>query len=339
MIDVWQKITNKKDWNMIASSVPHSQFLQSWEWGEFQSECGRDVLRLSWKDQVLLQCVKMPLGFGKYYWYIPRGPVEIEPSEKRIALQELGRELKTRGVVFARIDPLKSDFWVPQVGNIQEISNSVQPRCVRVLDITIPEKEYFEKEVNQKTRYNIRLSERRGVEIRSGEINNFLNLNAQTTKRNNFVSHPNWYYIKMVKTLSKNRAKWSECSIKIWEATYKGVVVASNLIIYFGDTMTYSHGASSSKYRNVMAPYLLRWKIIKDGISHGYKFHDLGGVNPEEESEMYYKKSWEGISQFKKGFGGSVRCYPSSSDLIYGNFYYSVYKMAKRARRIRHGVL
>jgi len=331
---MWQEITNKQDWNMVSASVEHAQFLQSWEWGEFQRAYGRRVVRLAWKDQFFLQCIAMPLGFGKFYWYIPRGPIEIDTSEKRIAFIELCRELKKRGAFFARIDPFKNDFWQSHKDFKNTIIGSVQPQCVRIIDIKQPKKEYFEKGLHTKTRYNIRLSQKKGVFVRDGEINNFLNLNTQTSARNDFVSHPNAYYIKMVKTLSQNRDKWQDCSIKIWEAVYKEIVVASNLIIYFGDTMTYAHGASSSKYRNVMAPYLLRWKIIEDGIVKGYKYHDLGGVNPEDKNHTSYKKSWEGITQFKKGFGGNIHSYPESFDLINGRVWYRIYKLLKNIKSI-----
>ncbi|PIP67311.1 MAG: hypothetical protein COW93_00855 [Parcubacteria group bacterium CG22_combo_CG10-13_8_21_14_all_41_9] len=336
---MWQTIVDKQHWNMLASAHGHAQFLQSWEWGEFQKAYGRRVLRLSWKDQVLVQFIDMPLPTGKFYWYCGRGPIEIDPSEKRPALSSLHQYLKKTNALFGRIDPLKSDFWKTAHTLNQKPIASTQPLCVRLIDITVPEKEYFEKGIHQKTRYNIRLSERKGVEIRNGEINNFLNLNAQTTERNQFTPHPNAYYIAMIKHLSQNPDQWQDCSVKIWEATYKGTVVASNIIIYFGDTMTYAHGASSSKHRNVMAPYLLRWRIIQDGIKRGYKYHDLGGVNPSadlkglsEKNHPAYKPSWEGISQFKKGFGGNVHCYPESFDLIYHSLWYRVYLLAKKLR-------
>ena len=337
---MWQQINDKQHWNMLAASVPHAQFLQSWQWGEFQRAYGRRVLRISWKDQVLLQCIGMPLKLRKFYWYIPRGPIEIDPSEKRAAFSELKEALNARGGIFARIDPFKNDFWNASLKKRANIS-SIQPQCTRILDIASTKEEYFEKGLHQKTRYNICLAERKGVEICHGEINNFLNLNAQTSARNKFISHPNSYYIIMAKTLSENRAQWHDCSIKIWEAKYKNTAVASNIIIYFGDTIYYAHGASGSKHRNSMAPYLLRWKIIEDGIKHGYKYHDLGGVNPlsessgsEDRNHPGYKPSWEGISQFKKGFGGNVHCYPESFDLIFNPLWYKVYELSRYVRRV-----
>jgi peptidoglycan pentaglycine glycine transferase (the first glycine) len=327
---MWQQIEDKQHWNTLVASKPNAQFLQSWEWGEFQNAVGKKVLRLCWKDQVLIQLIKINLGLGKFYWYAPRGPIEINPSEKRKAILELEEKFKNTNAVFTRVDPQKSDFWPPSPE--KEIS-SIQPRCVRVIDISIPKDEYFKKGVHTKTRYNIGLSERKGVEVREGNIVNFLNLNLRTSNRNNFTPHPNKYYVLMEKILSKNPDKWTDCSIKIWEATYKGTVVASNIIIYFGDTMTYAHGGSSDKFRNIMAPYLLRWKIIEDAIARGYHHHDLGGVNPDDKNHPAYKKSWEGITKFKEGFGGVVHCYPQSFDLIYNPSWYRVYTMLKKIRR------
>ena len=68
---MWQKIENKEEWES-------NNFLQSWEWGNFQKALGRDVLRFSWDEKIFVQAIKINLPFGKLYWYVPRGPVVLD---------------------------------------------------------------------------------------------------------------------------------------------------------------------------------------------------------------------------------------------------------------------
>ncbi len=53
-----------------------------------------------------------------------------------------------------------------------------------------------------------------------------------------------------------------------------------------------------------MAPYLLHWQAIQEAHVTGYKFYDMWGANPESQASFYYKSSWEGITRFKRGWGG-----------------------------------
>jgi lipid II:glycine glycyltransferase (peptidoglycan interpeptide bridge formation enzyme) len=84
------------------------------------------------------------------------------------------------------------------------------------------------------------------------------------------------------------------------------------------------HGASASKYRNVMAPYLLQWHAIKLAKNLGYKYYDFYGVDEDK---------WPGVTRFKKGFGGREVNYPGTFDLIFNRRWYSVYRMVRKARR------
>lgn len=316
---MWQQITDKTHWDDLVGKQPHSPFLQSWAWGEFQKSWGREVLRLSWNDEILAQVIKMPLAGGKFYWYIPHGPSDIAPA----VWDELIKMLGEHGAVFLRVDPivdLDSNNYQPK------IVPATQPQCTLVLDLSLAPENLLAG-MHQKTRYNINLAEKKGVIIKEGTIDNFLQLNKQTTTRDNFVSHHDNYYRQMAKSLGGEM-------VKVWQAGSNGKVLASSLVMYFGDTATYLHGASSNEDRNLMAPYLLHWEIIKDAKNNGFKYYDWWGVNPGNEKHPTYKKSWEGISRFKRGFGGEFVSNPPSFDLIYRPMWYRLYKLFKVARKL-----
>ncbi len=61
-------IADKTKWNEFMASQRHSQFLQSWEWGEFQKAFGRRLWRVGIfenGDQVgAAQIIEHYLGLG-----------------------------------------------------------------------------------------------------------------------------------------------------------------------------------------------------------------------------------------------------------------------------------
>jgi lipid II:glycine glycyltransferase (peptidoglycan interpeptide bridge formation enzyme) len=106
-------------------------------------------------------------------------------------------------------------------------------------------------------------------------------------------------------------------------AEYEKQIIAGNIIAVFGDMATYVHGASSSEYRNVMAPYLLQWHAMKFAKSLDRKYYDLHGI----------EERYPGVARFKQGFGGNEIQYPGTHDLVYQPIWYNVYKAARHFRR------
>ncbi len=326
---MWQEVQDKNHWDGLVQKEKHSRFLQSWQWGEFQASLGRKVLRLSWNNEVFAQAIKMNLP-GKFaYWYVPHGPSTAAPE----AWDELIKILGEHGAIFLRVDPivdLDSNNYKPK------IVPSTQPQCSLVLDLGLPAEQLLAG-MHQKTRYNINLAEKKGVVIKEGAVDIFLQLNKQTTSRDNFVSHHDAYYKQMVSFLNPLLSEEGEgggAMVKVWQAEFNGKALASAMVMYFGDTATYLHGASSNEDRNLMAPYLLHWEIIKGAQKQGFKFYDWWGVNPGNEKHPVYKKSWEGITRFKTGFGGEFVSNPPSFDLIYRPVWYRLYRLFRNINAI-----
>ena len=321
---MWQQITDKNYWNKLVSSQPHARFLQSWDWGEFQQSLGRKVLRFS-SGNMFAHAVKMPLPGGWAYWYIPHGPILAGAADDlQTAFAELQKTLGKHGALFLRVDPTVA--FNPQV-KIKAIS-ATQPQCTLVLDLSRQEEEILSK-MHHKTRYNINLARKKGVVVGPGSVDDFITLNRATTKRDKFASHPDWYYKKMSEVLANG-----DCRLKIWQASFEEKIIASALVMYFGDTATYAHGASGNEFRNVKAAHLLHWEIIKDAQRQGFRYYDWRGVNPLDERHLAYKKSWPGVTRFKTGFGGEVICYPDSFDLIYRSNWYRLYRLLRSIRGV-----
>ena len=351
-----REIKNQKEWNNFITSQNLSQFLQSWEWGVFQESLNRKIRRLAIdNDQnekyAIAQVVKMKLPFGFNYLYIPRGPIIKNPkSDPPVggrnpnsgknwelffkAIAELARKEKS---VFFRFElPIIENCKLSAKGGSAsggKIENSrrvadVQPSKTIILDLLKSEEELLTA-MHPKTRYNIRLAQKHGVKIKTSssvsdqDISTFLNLLKITSSRDSFRAHPADYYRQMLKVLaSDNQVTTSDkFFIRLYQAEYQGKILAANLIGFFGDTVTYLHGASSDESRQVMAPYLLQWQVILDAKKQGCRYYDFWGID---------EKLWPGVTRFKMGFGGKQIKFLGAYDYIINPLVYRLYRLAKK---------
>ena len=341
---------DKEEWNGWFAAKKHAEFLQSWEWGEFQHSVGREPLRLQVVDngKVVAQVQgfvhRLPLGLAYVYtpriWNMEYGMWEIT--------QEYFNKQK---FVFFRIEPTAV---LPNIQySIFNIQNR-QPQTTLLLDLSKSEDELLAK-MHPKTRYNIKLAERKGVEIREGKnVEWFWKLNLETRERDEFRSHPKSYYEKMLALPICHQLT----------AFYHDEPVASNIYIAWGGVCTYLHGASTTKRREVMAPYLLQWRGIQFAKKFGNETFDWWGVsrntyhvtrNTDQESRIKnhesgyriqdsgYRKGetcfhgycwnatdkWTGITRFKAGFGGTVKTYPGAVDIVFQSVAYKIYEMIR----------
>ena len=197
--------------NKFVYSQAHSQFLQSWEWGRFQTAAGQKVVHLGIEDQnqliAVMSLTKKQLSLNKSYFYSSRGPlVSLGIRSKKFEVIGLMFDMvkdiaKKEDVLFLRFEPTLD---ISTVGRQIVKTIDVQPSKTIMTDLRSSESEILEN-MHKKTRYNIRLSEKRGVKIKeanlgteSGEFENFWKLMSETVKRDNFRLHNKEYYRTML---------------------------------------------------------------------------------------------------------------------------------------------
>ncbi len=346
------------------------EFLQSSEWKNFQASVGRKTFNIPTSPQPSPYKGEGEFGFhaniiehelaivGKYF-YIPRGP--IMSVEAKFDFNELINLAKKNKAGWIRIEPKNEELLEIIKKNIkykiQKSPHDVQPKEIFVIDIAKSEEELL-AEMKPKTRYNIKLAEKKGLKIFNNNdekyIKEFLRLTKIMAKRQGINPHAENYYRKMLETIPGD-------ILKLYFAQYQGKIIAANLVIFFDKTCIYLHGASDDNFRNVMAPYLLQWKQICDAKKAGCVQYDFGGVknsphpNPllskergrnAEESPSPYQgeggrrpdevNSWQGITKFKLGFSPktALTIFPGSYDIIVDNKKYLVYKILQKLKNI-----
>lgn len=333
---------NREQLNSFLIGQKFSQFLQSYEWSEFQESVGQKVFRFGVEEEGKIISVitffKKSIGLGRVYFYAPRGPIifgckhdaSCKLSDEEILdfiLEEIKKIARQNNCIFLRFDPVDQLELKNYIKTID-----VQPSKTLILDLSKSEEDLL-KEMHQKTRYNIRLAEKKGVAIREAgidEFEKFWELMSETVERDGFRLHDKEYYQKMLQSKSPERSvvgvrvMSDELKIKLYFAEYNGKVITANIIDFFGDMVTYVHGSSSNQDRSVMAPYLLQWEIIKQAKNLGYKHYDFYGID---------ENKWPGVTRFKKGFGGAEVNYPGTFDVVFDSTLYNVYKLFRWLRR------
>ena len=319
------EVTQAEPWEEFVASQPFAQYPQSWTWGDFSQSQGKEVCRFALTNggvwQVAIQMERRTRRFGMGYWFAPRGPIfssKIAKEERPQLMMKLCELLVARPelrkqTLFWRVEPM-SDLAEPE--GLVPLSfyrtGSLNPASTITLDLTQMEEQLLQR-MHEKTRYNIRVAQKHGVVVRTaksvGDIDIFLRLMDETAARDGFVQHSSKYLVETFRFLEAR----GMATIRI--AEHGTTPLAAQMEISYGDTLTYLYGASSSESRKFMAPYALHWSAITEAKKRGFSLYDFWGANPDFQGAYYYKASWDGITRFKRGFGGDQRDLVGTWDL------------------------
>ena len=333
---LFEEINSQAEFESLSQTLDYP-FTQRFAYGEWHRRSGRMVRHFVVRDGSkiisIFQIIKYSLPFGKSLLYIPHGPVIADsvPSEFPLQFaQKLQEVANEESAIFARFDPFppNSSITIPTaIPRPLNHSSFQQPQTEWTLDIQKSDHDLLAA-MHEKTRYNIRLAERRGVEAQIIESNPsnyfdiFYTLLSQTAARDSFRLHPKSYYENIIRTSDQHR------NILLVLARYQNTILAANLVVLFAKTAYYIFGGSSSEHRNVMAPHLAHWRTIQYLRDLGYTGYNFGGIS----SEKIRSDGWDGFSTFKRRFGGRAVTYGTPLDMVIQPGWYCLYQTIKRVR-------
>jgi len=329
-------ISEKEYFNRFIESSPKGHVLQTWEWGDLKAKTGWIPLRLMVEQKgqpvAAVSILKRSIPvLKKHIFYAPRGPVldMSYPGLFSFLMGEIKKLAQKHNGMFLKIDPDVSseDFiWQDALKNEGFSSaekgqgfEGVQPKYVFRLDIS-PDEEQLMSNFHQKTRYNIRLAERKGVKI----INNgtkedlpvFYQVLRETCERDRFLVRSYQYFADLYDFLTPSGYT------RLFLAKLEDKVIAGAILLKIGDKAWYLYGASSNKARNTMPNYLMQWEMIRWAKSQGCTLYDFRGVPGKltEDNPLY------GLYRFKKGFNGVFTEFIGEYDLVYQPGFYRLYQ-------------
>lgn len=202
--------------------------------------------------------------------------------------------------------------------------HNIQPPRSMIVDIKGSEDEILAR-MKQKTRYNIRLAEKKGVTVRAwDDIPAFHKMMQSTGARDNFGVHSLAYYRRAYELFHPTGMA------ELLVAEYEGRPLAALMVFRHGKRAWYVYGASTDEERNRMPTYLLQWEAMRWARARGCEEYDLWGVPDEDEAileagfETRHDGLW-GVYRFKRGFGGKLKRAMQAVDRVYNPFLYRLY--------------
>jgi len=316
-------------WNSLIASLPGAHLLQTWQWGHVKLQFGWKPVQRTWEDEagrniaaalvlqrdLVIQKIHLPMKV----LYVPKGPLCFweDVSIRRRILADLVTYGKKVRAIFIKIDPdvrlgtgipgypesKEDELGQAVVADLHEngwlcSNEQIQFRNTIFIDLK-PDLENILYSMKQKTRYNIRLAEHKGVIIRAGNQTDFsllYRMFAETSARDGFVIREEEYYRSVWSTF----VEYGMADILIAEV--EGEKVSALLLFRFGGKAWYLYGMSFPIHREKMPNHLLQWEAIKRAKAEGCGSYDLWGA-PDvfNESDPLWR-----VYRFKEGFGGKV---------------------------------
>jgi len=302
---------------------------QSPEWEEFKIKTGYEKsYRIG--DVLVLQ-KKLPLGRTMLY-----SPMANEGQVARAKgqgfIEQIKQIAKENNSIFYRLElnvlSALGSRLLALSQNFHKSFEEMQPEHNWVLNIDQSEEEILTG-MKQKGRYNIKIAENAGIKVTSSsesdskELKEFYKQYSATGKRHKISYRGPEYFTSLLAIFGKSDYA------RAYTAWHGEKALASAIILFYGQSALYLYGGSSDIDRNLMAPYLLHWQIIKDAKERDLKEYNFLGIAPTDDE----KHPWAGITRFKKQFGGEQIDIAGSFDLPLRPIEYQAFKIAERIRR------
>jgi peptidoglycan pentaglycine glycine transferase (the first glycine) len=319
---------DREQWNSIISQFDQSSILQTWEWGQVKAQFGWKPGYYIKKDSsgkleaaaLILSREQQLSKFGPNIkiLYSPLGPLLDWKNFEIISdtfdyLINYSREQKA---AYIKVDPQVTiskgvdNNNSDRLNKISEIPDfleksgwkfskqQIQFKNTFCIDLTFPEDILLQK-MKQKTRYNIRLAQKNGVEIKHGTINDLdllYKMYAETSIRDKFIIRPKSYYLNLWKTFMN-----AGMAIPLI-AEMEERPIAALFLFFFNQKSYYLYGMSRDIHREKMPNYLLQWEAIKLSKLLDCREYDLWGAPDVFDPS---DRMW-GVYKFKEGLGGMI---------------------------------
>jgi lipid II:glycine glycyltransferase (peptidoglycan interpeptide bridge formation enzyme) len=329
------------EWDAFVAAHPHGSILQTTKWARLKNRFGWRSNRVWLKQdgrlvagaQVLVRSAA--LGMIKVA-YVPHGPLVnwSDGEQVSVAFNQLDFAAYELGAGMLKMEPLLWQSQMPaeqwealckREGSLPN-TDTIQPPRTILVDLR-PDEEEILAAMKSKTRYNIRLAEKKGVKVRLGkaeDIRIFNQLMQATGQRNEFGVHEPLYYRAAYDLFAPENAA-------LFIAEYGETPLAAIMVFVLGEQAAYLYGASSSEERQRMPTYAVQWAAMRWAKAQGCTSYDLWGVpdDPEETLEEVFAERNDGlwgVYRFKRGFGGEIVRTVGTADRVYNRLVYRLYR-------------
>lgn len=334
-----KQITDKKQWNDFFNKVNSPSFHQSWEWGEFQKTLHYDILRLGVYDNTKLIAISLVIKIRSKrgnFLFIPHGPVFNIPADKLAVTIKNDQETDVKHILtiltnYLKKLALKEGFWFIRISPILTDSENhiqifthigykkapiyIHAETMWAVDVSQSE-ETILKDMRKNTRYLVRKGIKDNIEITKhtsqDALNDFWQLYKQTFTREHFTPFPKSYIETEFNTFNKEKLATIVLGKMPSKFDQEGTskYLAGSIVLFTNSTGFYHQGAST--HSEYPVTYLLQWQTILEAKKRGCKYYSFYGIYKPGRTP----RSWQGLSLFKRGFGGFQVDYMQTQDYI-----------------------
>ena len=299
-------MTNKITWEKMIDAVSPISLFQRWDWADVQKMSGVTVMRFGYfQGNSLIGIAQAAVVVAKRgnFLHVRHGPVikNWNTTNGKAILSHLKTIAREHACVCIRISPFiennnKNENIFKTFGGLPAAIHAMDAEHAWVLDLAASEEQLLAA-MRKTTRYEIRRALKVGVSIEKttdpASLSIFFDLYNTTAKRHGFVEHQN------IKEEFSVFAAAGHALHMI--GRMNGKPIACAIILFVGSEAIYHHGASVAS--SVPASYLVQWEAIREAKKRGMVQYNFWGIAPTENPHH----PWYGLTQFKKGFGGTTR--------------------------------
>lgn len=338
---IFKKIIDQQVWESYILSRKETNFLQSWHWANFQQKIGKVVFAIGIFDKkkqigsALL--VKEEAKRGNYFT-IAGGPLinwqELNISELAEIFSFFKQLAKDNNCSFVRFRPqaLNTSFLQEKLAKlaIKKAPMHLTADLTLQLNLTPTEEELL-KQMRKNTRYEIRKSQKLGIEVRTSQnpaqIKRFYQDQLFLAKKHNFIPFSYEFLFEQFKEFAAND------KATLFDAYYQGKLLASAFIIFYNNEAVYHYGTSTQHNQRLPGSYACQWAAILEAKKRGCTKYNLWGIASADQLNHRFA----GVSLFKRGFGGEEIAYLPAHDLpVSGSYLFTkIFEwMRKKERRL-----
>jgi lipid II:glycine glycyltransferase (peptidoglycan interpeptide bridge formation enzyme) len=317
--------TDRVAWDALLAGIPTADPLQSWAWADAGIATGERWVRLMATDvderpvaAVQWQLVSPVLGHPLAY--APHGPVWLRdtsgaPGALRALMAGIQERARSDGASAILVDPRcgsPGEVGADPVPAVVELGygpteRHVQMPSTRVLDLRAgvdASRASWDKD----TRNLVRRAAREGVETEvasaadAAAVEHLHQLMVEVGSRGSFAPRSRAF----LAAYGRSAGDRAFICLGHWQ----GRVIAGALVGLVGDRAYYQFAGSLREpgLRHANAAYGVMERVIGECVTRGAASLDLSGVN--EKDDPTADPRWEGLSSFKRGFGGEPVRHP-----------------------------
>jgi lipid II:glycine glycyltransferase (peptidoglycan interpeptide bridge formation enzyme) len=317
-VDAWD--------DMVVANPDGGNILQGRAWGEFKVRWGwrpRYVVDESASPRLAILFLRRSIrGLGSL-WYAPKGPGVTDPERliHTLSTPDVFGDAFCVQIEPEVVDSAAHRAILSRIG-LRKSTDVQISRATVVVDLT-PEEDEILAGFKSKTRYNIRLAARKGVEVEAVEcdeanVETMYRLMAETADRADFALRQKAYFRGYWRLLEAGGQG------QLFLARHQGEVLAGVFATYLGAKSWYKDGGSFKAKSELMAPHLLQWEVMRWLRARGARSYDMVAV--PRRDELREEHPLYGLWRFKSGFSEEITEFAGTWDLPFDRARYAIWK-------------